>query len=232
MIDLHTHILFDVDDGAKSIEESLLMLETAKDIGIHSVVLTPHVSKYRTYCKRSDEIYEKYELLKKQAKHLNINLYLGAEVDEDDHLVKTISTSCTINHSNYVLIDFSMRHADVSEVIYELRHYGYKVIIAHPERIMYLKYEDLVGLKKEGALLQVSSKHLVGLGDKKACKIARQLLKDDLIDLVSSDAHDVKTLLSMKKAFEYVLKKKGLIYANRIFVDNPFDIIHKQQSEG
>ncbi len=228
MIDLHTHILFGVDDGAKSLDESLFMLETAQKIGIKSIVLTPHVSKYRPFYCSNKEVHEKFELLKQHAKHLDIDLYLGAEIDEEDSLIKTITQNCTtINNSKYVLIDFSIRHADISEVIYELKHYDYKVIIAHPERIHYVDYEELVRFKKEGALLQVTSKHLLGIGDKKACKVAKRLLKDNLIDLVSSDAHDVKTVLTMKKAFDYLSKKKGLPYANKLFVDNPLSIIQK-----
>lgn len=228
MVDLHTHILYDVDDGPQSIDDSISMLKVAKHIGIDHVVLTPHISKFRHGKCSKEEMISKYELLKSKvaAANMDLNLYLGAEIDEDDTLVKTIECGNTINKSSYVLIDFSMRQADVSEVLYELRHYGYKVIVAHPERLYYLSLEDLCLIKNEGALFQVSSKHIIGLGNKKACKMAKVLLKENLIDIISSDAHDIKTILSMKKAFIYIKKKKGLLYANKLFVDNPFDVLN------
>jgi protein-tyrosine phosphatase len=99
------------------------------------------------------------------------------------------------------------------------------VIIAHPERIDYIDYETLISFKKEGALFQVSSNHLVYKHPKSAHKIAMKLLKDELIDIVSSDAHDMSTILSMKKAFDVVLKKKGKDYAQKVFVDFPKQIL-------
>jgi protein-tyrosine phosphatase len=227
VIDLHTHILFDVDDGAHSIEDSISMLETASSIGIKHVVLTPHVSKYRPSKCSNDAILNKLEDLKKEVNQrgIEISLYLGAEIDEHDDLIEIVKSGCNIHESKYVLIDFTMRTTDISEVIYEMNLYGYKVIIAHPERIDYVDYATLISFKKEGALFQVSSNHLVNKHPKTAHKIAMKLLKDELIDIVSSDAHDIHTIISMKKAFDVVLKKKGKDYAQKIFVDFPKQIL-------
>jgi protein-tyrosine phosphatase len=227
VIDLHTHILFDVDDGAHSIEDSISMLKTASSIGIKHVVLTPHVSKYRPSKCSNSAILDRFEDLKKEVNQrgIEISLYLGAEIDEHDDLIETVKSGCNIHKSKYVLVDFTMRTTDISEVIYEMNLYGYKVIIAHPERIDYIDYETLISFKKEGALFQVSSNHLVYKHPKSAHKIAMKLLKDELIDIVSSDAHDMSTILSMKKAFDVVLKKKGKDYAQKVFVDFPKQIL-------
>jgi protein-tyrosine phosphatase len=227
MIDLHTHILFGVDDGAKSIDESMKILMKAESIGIHTIVLTPHVSLLRPLISPKHVIIERFEMLKRRAfeQGLKVNLFLGAEVDEHDHLVQTIKSGYTIHQSNYALVDFSMRKADVSEAIYDLRHSGFEVIIAHPERTKYLNFLDLYRLKHEGAFLQVSSKHLAGLGKRRANQMARKLLKENMIDVVASDAHDVHTMLSMKKAYAYVLRKKGKEVAEKLFVTNPAKIL-------
>ena len=121
-----------------------------------------------------------------------------------------------------------MRTTDISEVIYEMNLYRYQVIIAHPERLDYLDYQSLVELKQEGALFQVSSNHLVYKHPKKVHKIAMKLLKDELIDIVSSDAHDMDTILSMRKAYDVVLKKKGKAYADRVFVEFPKAILENK----
>ena len=152
MIDLHTHILFGVDDGAKTMDEAIDMLKKANEIGIHSVVLTPHVSLFRGYKTSFDMIKQHFEMLKLKISDigLSLKLYLGAEIDEHDHLIDTLKKGYTFEGTHYVLIDFSMRESDVSEILYDLRHSGYKVIVAHPERIDYLSYQDLRQLKAEG----------------------------------------------------------------------------------
>lgn len=227
LVDLHTHILFDVDDGAHSIEDSISMLKTAHSIGIKQIVLTPHVSKYRPYACTNAIVTRRFNQLKTEAQNMGIDieLFLGAEIDEHDDLIETVRSGCNIHQSKYILVDFTMRTTDISEVIYEMGLYGYKVIIAHPERLDYLDYETLIHLKKEGALFQVSSKHLISKKHKRAHKIALKLLKDDLIDIVSSDAHDIHTILSMKEAYDFVLKKKGKDYTDQIFVNFPGYII-------
>lgn len=227
MIDLHTHILYGVDDGAQTIEEAFLMLDTAASIGIHTICLTPHVSRYRHYAKSSKLWSERFLALNEYIKErkLDLSLILGSEVDEDDHILENAKKGFTIGNTPYILIDFMMRRTDISEIIYSLNIFGYKVIVAHPERVEQLEFDDLIQLKKEGAIFQVSSSHLIGLGHIRAQKIAKKLLKRDLIDLVSSDAHDVNDLLTMKPAYQYVEKKKGSETAKRLFVDNPLSII-------
>lgn len=231
MVDLHTHILYDVDDGAKTMEDAFSMLEIAHSIGIHTICLTPHVSSYRKYAKSSDLWQDRFLVLKEYVKRrdLNLNLFLGSEVDEDDHINEHAKKGYTLNTSPYMLVDFMMRNTDVSEVIYNLKVLGFKVIIAHPERVEQLEFEDLLQLKKEGALLQVSSPHLVGLGKTRSQKIAKKLLKHDLIDLISSDAHDTNDLMTMKSAYQYVLKKKGKEIAQQLFNDRPLEIIQAQR---
>ena len=227
MVDLHTHMLYEVDDGAKTMDEAFSMLEIASSLGMHTICLTPHKSSYRKYAKSSDLWQDRFLVLKDYIKkrQLKIHLVLGSEVDEDDHIIENAKEGYTLNHTPYILIDFMMRNADVSEVIYNLKVLGYKVIIAHPERVEQLEFEDLVQLKKEGALLQVSSNHLVGLGKSRCQKMAKKLLKHDLIDVISSDAHDTNDLLTMKDAYAYVSKKKGVKIANQLFNDKPLEIL-------
>lgn len=123
------------------------------------------------------------------------------------------------------MIDFSMREVDISEVLYDLRHLGYKVIVAHPERILYISYEDLVRIKDEGAIFQVSSSHLLPYQWDRSSRIAKRLLKDNLIDLVASDAHKIETIETMQKSFSYVSRKKGIEVAKKLFNDHPMKII-------
>ncbi|PKK98045.1 MAG: hypothetical protein CVV57_08935 [Tenericutes bacterium HGW-Tenericutes-2] len=227
MIDLHAHILFGVDDGAPDLNESIKMLESAANAGIHSVCLTPHVSPYRRNLSTQEEIQKAFEILKDKIneQHIDISLFLGAEIDEHESILKTLEHGHTLNNSKYVLVDFSRRDIDISEMVYELRIHGYKVVIAHPERTKFFNIELLKQLKREGALLQVSSPNLTGNIYRKVCKRARLLLKEDLIDVVASDAHSATDVSSMKSAYHYVVKKKGLRTAEKLFIENPRKII-------
>lgn len=227
MIDVHTHILFGVDDGAKTIEDSIEMIKKARDIGISHIVLTPHVSCYRSYASPKDLIMKHFDLLKEKVNHLGIQvaLFLGAEIDCHDKLLDTVNQGFTLNETTFALIDVSIRETDVSELVYEMKVSGYQTIIAHPERTSYLSIEDLKWLKKEGALFQVSSKHIIGQGDKRAVRIARQMLKLGLVDCIASDAHNVNSMSSMKASYQYIEKKYGPHHAKRLFIENPLKMI-------
>lgn len=227
MIDLHTHILYGVDDGAKTLDQAVEMLKKAHQLGIETVALTPHHSYYRNYQTHHKDFYEKIEMIKKRLSDLNvpIQLSMGAEVDEDDHLINTIKMGYTFENSQYVLIDFTMRKTDISEVLYTLKQLGYHVIIAHPERIRYLSFDQLCQLKIEGAIFQVSAKHLIPYTYSKSSIIAKRLLKHRMIDVVASDCHQMSDLDAMKHSYQYVSKKVGADLAHKWYVRNPKKIL-------
>lgn len=227
MIDIHTHILFGVDDGAKTIQQSIDMIKAASKQGVKAVFLTPHIAPLRGYTTTKQVLTDRFNQLSKEVSKLNIpiKLFLGAEVDEQDRLSEVIGQSHTINNTNYVLIDFGMRESDISEVCYTLNVKGYKVIVAHPERYSNITFDMLVHLKKEGALFQVSAQHLIKRGSRRARKIAIKMLKYDLIDFVASDAHRFEHFKTMKEAYDCVRKRKGKMKANELFIKNPHKLV-------
>lgn len=227
MIDIHTHILPNIDDGSKSLDDSIMLLRTCQEDGIKGLVLTSHLAPLRGFMPTKEALIKAYEQLVQRAQdeNISIDLYLGAEIDEQDKMLNVIENSYTINNTPFVLIDFGMRRADISEVIYSLKIKGYKTIVAHPERYEYLDFQDLIKIKKEGGIFQVSALHLVKKGSKNAQKIAQKLLKLDMIDVVASDMHHKGHIHTMKDAYLYVEKKKGIDYARRLFIDNPSKII-------
>lgn len=233
MIDLHTHILHGVDDGAKTLDDAVAMVKRAHQIGINTIVLTPHISLFRGFKATKEYIMDQFEQLKTSIlkSGLDTRLILGAEIDEHDHIMHTLKKGYTIEGTSYTLIDFSMREADISEILYDLRHSGYKVIVAHPERIDYLSYADLIKLKAEGALFQVSSSHLLPFKLDGTSRIAKRLLKDNMIDLVASDSHRLETIDTMKKSFQYVTRKKGVDIANNLFINHPMRIIGLEEEK-
>lgn len=227
MIDIHCHLLYGVDDGCKTIEESISKIEKAISVGITDIILTPHYAPKRGYVVGKDEIKKRFDTLKEQVKALNldVNIYLGREIDEIegvDELLKSGEIE-TMNNSEYVLIDFGMRKTDIDEYCYELVINGYIPIIAHPERYNYIDdYKLYHKWRKTGALIQINATSIFKTKNKKTKKNVNYLLKNNLVDFLASDTH---TLLEhydvFKKSYEMILKK----YKRNAIIDNPKKII-------
>lgn len=220
IVDIHNHSLFGIDDGARTIEDSILMLKDAIANNITDLILTPHQNKRID----STNVLKNFEILKEKARDLNINLYLGAEVRYYD-LDKVTYT--TLNNSKYCLIEFTTRlPVDIEEVCYSMKTMGLKPIVAHAERYHYLKKEDY-HLIKEQACIQVNAETIIGRASlRKDIKIVKYLLKHRLVDFVASDAHNVTDRKNeMLKAYLRVKKRYGSEYSDLIFKENAKNII-------
>ena len=141
MIDIHSHIIPNIDDGSRSIEDSLAMLKTSAISGVSDSICTPH---YREgYKKTPAEIESAFKLLKDSAKSqgIPVNLYLGEEI----FVTKNIKTELkekqvlTLNGTKFVLLEFDYNiNSEISEIVYELSRIGYIPIVAHVNRYNYL----------------------------------------------------------------------------------------------
>lgn len=221
MIDFHTHVLFGVDDGPKTINQAFEMLYEMKQQGISHVVLTPHVN-IKNFDKK--DIQERnFHLLEEMAKHLEIKLYLGAEIYLPFKFPALPFENFTIGNKHVLLLEFSpLIDTPIFDHVYNLKHQGYQVVIAHIERYRYLTYDDYSDLKSIGALFQVNSSSLFKSPFNRFYKIVRQLLKDRLIDIVASDSHNLTNRVpNLDKAFQIIKKNVSLEYAKKITYDIP-----------
>ena len=167
MIDLHSHMLPNVDDGSDSLSASIELVKEAIKLGIHDIVLTPHYEVTPVRMIPGVNIKEQFlkfcEEIKKQ--NLEVNLYLGNEVTHEENLLNDIKDKkiLTINNSRYILLelDFYSLDLEIGEYIYELSLLGYQVIIAHVERYIYTNYSYVEMLVNEGALIQVNANALI-----------------------------------------------------------------------
>ncbi len=227
MIDTHNHILPGVDDGAQSYDESLEMLKALEEHGVNKVMLTPHYAPLRGFHKSHSDLLIVFNELKRKMfeTSLNIEIFLGSEVDFSKTIENDLLVAPTLNETNAVLIDFGYGSPDIEEAVYELSLKGYKIVIAHPERYRNTSIATWKRIRKQGGLLQVSAKHLIKRGSKSAQKQAIAFLKADMIDLVATDLHDIKDADTMKKAFKKIQKKKSLETAQRLFYKTPNQII-------
>jgi len=223
MIDIHSHILFGVDDGCKTIEDSIMMIESAVKYGFTDLILTPHFSYLRKYTSDFSIIEEKLSLLKDKVKSLGIdvNLFLGREIDETKDIVDLIKngTAQTMNDTKHVLIDFGVKSCDIDEYCYDLVINGYIPIIAHPERYKYVTdIKEYKKWKKTGALIQINSSSLISPTNSRIKKMAKLAMKNKLVDFVASDAHtNPKSFEYSLKAYQKCLKNEKREYVDKIF---------------
>lgn len=233
MIDLHTHLLPGIDDGSKSLEQTMELLKKAKENGVTDLVMTSHFARFRHYTVGREETEKLFQTVVEKTKkeNINITLYLGNELDYEDGMLDLLKNKevNTIAGSRYVLVDFGLKEYDVDDVIYELVIKGYKPIIAHPERYRYVSGVDkMIKWRKTGALLQMNASSLFGHRTTK--KQAKMMLKHQLVDLVASDTHrDYKTLDDMLKCKQYMDKKMDSVYVKKVFNDNPKKVLSNDE---
>lgn len=195
MIDFHSHILPNIDDGSRSLNETIHILKEAQKAGFTKIISTSHYidgyyeadEEQRT--KLINEIREKFQ---------GIDLYLGNEIYITNRMADLIAEkkASTINNSKYVLFELPMNNKpiDAKEIVFRLIEKGYVPIIAHPERYKYVKenIEYVRELADMGVLFQSNYGSAIGMYGKKAQKTQKKLLEEGLIQFFGSDVHTVE----------------------------------------
>ena len=220
MIDIHSHIIPAIDDGARSEEESLLMLQAAISDGIHTIVATPHYN-YKFNNEKSNILAE-VEKLKQLIKtnNLEINILPGQEVRIYGELLADYEAGKLLtiaDNSRYMLVEFPFQHIPryAENLLYNVELYGIKPIIAHPERNQEIlkNPEKLYDLIAKGALTQLTSSSLTGYFGKEIQKFSHQMIKANLAHTIASDAHNIlDRSFDMNEAYEIMEKKYGIDY--------------------
>ena len=183
LIDIHTHIIPNVDDGSNSFKESFLMLETMIEQGITDVFATPHVHSNATRAPWEVQV-EQFKVLKEKVKHLDINLHLGAEVRYRKNLL-TNYEDYKIVGTNYILMEFNWNtFDDVHGVLKDLKDKGLIPIVAHVEKYSYLTLDDYKKMKEDGILLQVNTGAILDIDKEEWQTAASILVKINLLILL------------------------------------------------
>ena len=244
MIDIHNHILIDLDDGSKSKEETIALLKQAKEEGVTDIIATPH-----HLSPQFDNYYEDIkpklnEVLNIEGfKEIGINIYPGQEVRISDQILSQLENNQIIglNHSKYLLIELPSGHVPhyTGRLFFELQSKGYVPIIAHPERNKEISsnLDVLYDLINAGALSQLTTASLIGKQGKKIQKTCLDMIENNLTHFVASDAHHVeKRPFIMESLFkERKLKKhheeiQSLINNAKFILDNK-DLPKKQPTQ-
>ena len=197
MIDMHNHILYGIDDGCKTIEESIETIKNMKKIGFNSIVLTPHYIEDSSFKANNNLKLQRLEILKEELlkNNIDVNLFLGNEIFINESINELIINKeiRSINNTRYILIElpFNNQILNLDDYLYELKLKGYKIIIAHPERYTYFKdnYKEARKLYDSGVLFQVNYGSIIGQYGSSSLKLVKKLLKDDMVDFISTDIH-------------------------------------------
>lgn len=233
LVDIHSHILWGVDDGSQSQEMSLQLLRLAVEKGTEAIFATPHViDKYSSA--EWQQALEKLEQLRQLAASagLPLRLYSGAEVLMNWDLLPLLGEGgiCCLADSNYMLVELPMHEIPVyaEEFWFALELKGITPVLAHPERYLRLidNWKKLLDWRERGVLLQINSGSLTGMFGKHACANAQKLLTNGLVDFIGSDAHRPQGRnTDLTGAAAAIKKLVGEEYWQRIAVTNPQKII-------
>ena len=239
MIDMHSHILYGVDDGSGSRSETIEMLNIAVEEGIETIVATPHyIIGCNNYTK--EELIGRYndilDLVKENK--IAIDIKLGNELFADSMLPqKVIDGDCfTLAGTDYVLLEFSKRTTKqiIENLIYQLNLNGYKVIIAHPERTFDIKgdLEILIELMKKGCLFQMNTGSLTGVYGDKVYKAALEMLDRNMIHIVSTDAHtNRRRSPKLRTAYKIISDRCGQDNADKLCNDHARQVLNNETIE-
>jgi tyrosine-protein phosphatase YwqE len=204
-VDIHSHLIPAIDDGSKSIDESLAIIEAMIDLGYQKIITTPHVMA-DTYRNSSQDILDGAEILKKALiqNNLSVELEVAAEYYMDDEFEHRLASDDILTFGeNYLLFETSYLYKPMRfyDVIYEIKAKGYNPILAHPERYRYIidPHKTFAELKELGVYLQLDINSLVGHYGKQAKDHAMILSKGGMIDFLGSDIHHIKQVDFLKK---------------------------------
>ena len=241
MIDIHSHIVFDVDDGPKNRADSKALLEEAYAQGVRTIVSTSHRRK-GMFETPEDKIAANFSEVKQIAQEIapDLTVVYGAEIYFSSDALEKLEQNIIpkLNGSRYALIEFSMNtpYRDIHSALTNVLMLGITPVIAHIERYDALennekRVRDLIDM---GCYTQVNSSNILKpklFGDtyKFMKKRARYFLERDLVHIVASDMHNLDDRPPyMREAYEIVSKRYGQDKARELFVENPEKVIKDQ----
>jgi len=234
MIDIHNHLIPQFDDGPKSFDESLEMLRQAEDQGITDVFATSHFNEYIPQ-ETEDEYFQKLNTLREEAlaRGIKVNIYSGAEIFYHhyvDNTVRSHRVTTLGGWGQYVLLEFPMFQITegVEEVLFRLSVDGYIPVVAHPERYnsVITEPESALEFIRFGGLLQINAGSVLGHFGKNVQKIAMNLLEQQVVHFIASDAHSPEgRTFVLKETLEVLKDHLPESYLKKLFYENPRCII-------
>ncbi|MFS0689437.1 CpsB/CapC family capsule biosynthesis tyrosine phosphatase [Sporosarcina sp. 179-K 8C2 HS] len=228
MIDMHTHLLFGVDDGPVTIEETLALVKKAQVEGITDMICTSHTC-HPQYDVHRSEVLSQTTLLKDVIREagLDVQLHPGQEIRLTENIIERLDNNelLTLANSRYLLLELPSQTvpAYTVNVIQAMLEREVIPIIAHPERNRAIaeKPERLERLVRHGALAQITSGSLSGHFGKNIQRLSLQLVEANLVHTYGSDVHNLKTRpFHFGKGLDVLDRKKLHASADLLLMNN------------
>ena len=237
MIDLHSHVLPGVDDGACDFEQALAMCRLAAADGCTTIVATPHLRHEQFWNDDRNQLTATWRQLRKLASDV-IDVRLGGEIAVNTDSLAEVDQLpggqlLSMAETDYVLLEFPFYDLgmDPVEVIYEVSISGKKPILAHPERIEWLAQDlDLLAaLVAQGATCQLTAACVIGGFGRQLQDVSNRMIERQLIHYVASDTHDEKFRPpGLAAAHNWIERHWGAPVSQAFFVDNPRAVLENR----
>lgn len=239
MIDVHCHVLFGVDDGAGTLDESLAMIQVALKHGMTKILCTPHsIPGHRFEINDFERLNKNFEKLKVAVKEKGypIELYLGSEFQVSDSALPWIEAKkiVTLNNTNRILVELPWHYSGItthSEEFYlqALLNSGYRILIAHPERYKSVmqNFDTIKRWREMGCTFQVNSTSLIPGESPEKKALAWRLLDEGYCDVIASDAHvfEGTRINNLEIIYNEIKDRYSKELAEKLCVENPLKCI-------
>lgn len=217
-VDMHSHVLPGIDDGAQNPEESIFLISKMMEAGIKKIIATPHIM-IDYYRNTPETINNALAILREALLQQQINIVIEAAAEhyfDEFFETRVDNDELMIMGDKYVLFEFSFinKPPNVIPVLQKLVDKGYKPILAHPERYPYLTIDELKNLRSWGCNLQINTISLTGYYGLEVRKVAETLVDNQMVDFISSDMHHPRHA----EAFKRALRSS---YVEKLLVDYP-----------
>lgn len=239
-IDIHSHALWDLDDGSKDIDETIALCDMAARSGTNQLFLTPHLIYWESAEDLLDERDSKIECLTEilEEEGIALKIHRGFEIlcDDDIFNIKYFKPY-TLCGSRYILIEFDFFKTEVDDVISwcdYLISFGLVPIIAHPERYQFFisEYDAIDELSDMGVLFQINSGSAAGMFGSKVRRFAERMINKGYADFVGSDAHDlIMRNTDMEFCFDNYSDNIDMELLKIAYSDNPLKLLKNEQIE-
>lgn len=223
-VDIHSHLLPGIDDGARSFSDTLSLAKSFEEIGVSQFFTTPHISHY-IWSNSPESISNKYQETKLFLENENIKtpFKAAAEYLMDDWFENNIQNEKLLTlKENYVLVEMSYVNAPIQlyKVLFDIQLAGYIPVLAHPERYSFYhkNFDEYDKLKKAGCRFQLNLLALVGYYGSEINKTAEQLVKKGMYDFAGTDVHHSKHI----KAFDQKIKSDNISALKEVIANNQF----------
>jgi tyrosine-protein phosphatase YwqE len=206
-VDIHSHLIPGIDDGAKTIDDSIKLILDLKEMGYTKLITTPHISDM--FPNSKETILHEFKSLKTELKNrdIEIELEVAAEYYADETFDKLLKEReiLTFGKEKYLLFELSYftRPQDLESLIYEIQLAGYTPVLAHPERYTYFhdSVTNYTKLKEAtDVLFQMNIVSISNYYSNEVAKVAKKLINAGLIDFIGSDTHQKRHTKYLKKS--------------------------------